>query len=276
MSAAATATRPVSHIMKLNETGAPRTPQSITYPFQMAFHGGAVLASAAQHAIYVNCTAGGASCWNYPMNGLSYLNASSMVHIVDQYANSTANNRYPYSTSVLLSYTAFTSSVSESDILGIIHASIAAIPGNPTGYANVYHVFLPAGYDTCIDPADGGGCYSPDNLSTFSFCAYHGSATFTDYGHVIFTVEPYQNVLGCEETSGPLPNGMLTDSTASTLTHEFFETVSDPDPGSGYYNDAYGTEMGDACQPYEAIYNLAGVNYQIQKEYSNADLGCGP
>jgi hypothetical protein len=37
-------------------------------------------------------------------------------------------------------------------------------------------------------------CYSPDNLSSFFFCTYHGSAGFTDIGHVLYSVEPFQDV----------------------------------------------------------------------------------
>jgi len=34
------------------------------------------------------------------------------------------------------------------------------------------------------------------------FCGYHSSADFKDIGHVLYTVEPYQNVSGCFGAAG--------------------------------------------------------------------------
>ena len=74
----------------------------------------------------------------------------------------------------------------------------------------------------------GQANYSPDNPATFAFCAFHASVNFSDVGHVLFTVEPFQNVPGCA-VGKPSPNGVLVDSTASVLSHQLIETITDPD-----------------------------------------------
>lgn len=111
----------------------------------------------------------------------------------------------------------------DDDILAIVHAGGNAFG---TGYDQIYHVFIPPGVDVCITGTNQ--CYSPDNPSTFFFCAYHSSVTFSDIGHTLFTVEPYQNVAGCSVAPGS-PNGALVDSTSNLLSRELFETISDPD-----------------------------------------------
>lgn len=75
--------------------------------------------------------------------------------------------------------------------------------------------------------------------------------TFTDLGHVLFTVEPWQgSTSGCEDSPVGAPNSQLIDSTDDTLSHELFETISDPD-GTAWWNAAdlslYGNEMADEC-----------------------------
>jgi hypothetical protein len=130
-------------------------------------------------------------------------------------------------------------------------------------------------------------CYSPDNPATFVFCAYHGSVTFSDIGHVLFSIEPFQNVTGCQ-AGAPNPNGMLADSTNSVLSHELIETITDPDGNAWIANNslvASGSEIGDLCErgvpsgkPFfdDPILLLNGRKYQLQLEYSNRFHACSP
>src|ERR1700739_3376680 len=59
-----------------------------------------------------------------------------------------------------------------------------------------------------------------------------------------------QNVTGCSMLQ-PSPNGALIDSTSSVLGHETFETITDPDPPTGWIavnsNGVFGEEIGDLC-----------------------------
>lgn len=146
-------------------------------------------------------------------------------------------------------------------------------------------MFLPPGQDECFD-STFAVCYSPDNFDTFYFCAFHGSVDFGDIGHVLYSIEPYQNVPGCQARPGT-PNGQLVDSTNSVLSHELFETITDPD-GDAWWNSTangiFGEEIGDECSfivftstnayfdPF--VYKIDDKLYATQPEYSNTRPGC--
>jgi hypothetical protein len=120
-------------------------------------------------------------------------------------------------------------------------------------------------------------CYSPDNPLTFAFCAYHSAMNIGGVD-VFYTVIPYEDVSGCMAPK-PNPNSALIDSTNSPLSHELFETISDPFPGTGWVADnssvEAGNEIGDICVGPDLSYVLVkGHTYQTQLEYSNARHGC--
>ena len=232
---------------------------------------GPTVTGATQHDLYVNGTQ---AVWGFPASFLNDLNQSTMIHITDQYVGVKGANRYPVGNGALLTGTLphiiYDDTIIEAAYIG------ASIYGS--GYNRIYHVFLPPGQDVCFSAAPGE-CYSPDNFNTFFFCAYHGSIDFPDIGHVLLTVEPYQNVAGCQ-VQAPSPNGLLVDSTADILSHEVFETITDPD-GTAWWNqfslDLFGAEIGDECQNFNFGYNfvtLNGKSYEIQPEYANNLHAC--
>jgi hypothetical protein len=231
---------------------------------------GRVLTSVQSNNLYVNCAA---SCWGNPSSFLTLLASSNFIHITDQYVGSTANNRYTVGAASSIDNSALPSKLTNYDILQIVHAG-ARLHGS--GYGHVYHVFLRGGVDVCIL---ANVCYSPDNRPTFAFCAYHGSATFKDIGHVLYTVEPFQNVKGCAVMQ-PSPNGALVDSTSSTLSHELIETITDPDGTAWFAQNSlleYGAEIGDICEtPFGnyVAFTVSGKPYGIQPEYSNKYHAC--
>ncbi len=236
---------------------------------------GKTIVNTAHHSIFVNCPTA-SSCWGTPNNFLNNLNKSNFIHVTDQYTGSTTAGRYTIGTAFTATVTIFPGlsgvpTLGENDILALIH-SAASQAG--VGYGHLYHMFLPKGVDHCMD---GGPCYSPDNPGSFAFCAYHAKTTFLDIGTVYYTVEPFQNVNGCA-VPGPSPNGLLIDSTASVLSHEVFEAISDPDLNTGFraLNSApvFGQEIGDLCQGPFAIFPLNGKNYELQLEYSNTFHAC--
>ncbi len=226
---------------------------------------------AESHPIYVN---GGPDVWGKPALFLRHLANSRFIHVVDQYVGATGNDRYRVGDSALILAPNLPQTlVDPVDIAPLVHAA-ASVYG--TGYHHVYHLFFPPGTDICFE---GGECYSPDNPPNFYFCAYHGAYTFTDIGEVLYTVQPYQNVAGCA-VSTPTPNGVVADSTASVLSHELIETITDPDLDA-WLNwtdlDLFGYEIGDECQRAVFTYGhpvLAGRAYQIQPEYSNKAHAC--
>jgi hypothetical protein len=248
------------------------------YGGDLVFSGGAKVTSAQSHAVYVDCTPVSA-CWGNPEGFLTDLSKSSFIHLVDQYIGSVANLRYTVGAHANVSYGFYGNTLYPHDLFAILHA-VATTTG--TGYSHIYHLFLPKGVDTCFDQSNS--CYSPDNPSNFSFCAYHGSVTFSDIGHVVYTVEPFQNVPGCAVAT-PSPNGQTADSTNSVLSHELFELITDPDLNAWFNRtslDLAGFEIGDECQPLVnssmdflvPTFLINGKKYEVQTEYSNHYHAC--
>jgi len=250
----------------------PSIPQPGYYPADVAFNGGPTVQSAESHGIYINCAPG---CWGTPSNFLSDLGKSQMIHITDAYVNAYGYNRYTVGTGVL-GTGSLPSVLYDSDMENFAYAVAALL--KVSGYNHIFHIYLPPQQDVCFDPVSGI-CYSPDNPATFFFCAYHSSID-TPVGHLLYTVEPYENVPGCQVQS-PSPNGPLVDSTADILSHETFETITDPD-GNAWLNtvslELFGSEIADECQNFNFGYGsvrLNGKQYEIQPEYSNFLHGCG-
>jgi hypothetical protein len=241
-----------------------------------------------QVAIYMNpsgACSNIANCWGDPEGFLSDLGKSDFIHIVDQYTGSTAGNRYTVSTThVMINYHPNAAPFTDADMLAVVHAVALAL-GTPNGLSNEFHVFLPPGQDECFN-LGYKVCYSPDDPKTFYFCAYHGSATFGDsVGHVLYSVEAFQGIGGgCASRSGT-PNGQLVDSTNNILSHEVFETITDPD-NTGWRNMLNNgilfEEIGDECSfltPNLVYFDpsdvtLNGKRYAVQPEYNNAQHAC--
>ena len=233
------------------------------------------------HPIYVNAPP---SHWGDVPGFLTDLGKSEFIHLLDQYVGSTANNRYTLGTQLLVPNYPIPANhtLLVPDILALVHAG-GAIKGN--GLGHLYHVFLPKGVDMCLSPTE---CYSPDKPATFVFCGFHGAVTFSDkVGHVIFSVEPYQDVNGCSVPPTGTANSQLIDSTDTVLSHEVFEALSDPDLNAWWvqsFTFAFGNEIGDLCTRARQIganfyWNYGNVQlndhkYTIQPEYSNTFHGC--
>lgn len=239
------------------------------------------IGSTKNHPVYIDmgmCGGNPTSCWGNPAKYLTDIGVSTMIHLTDQYTGLTTNGRYTLGTAVPLLVTIFPNfsgipTLGESDIVGIAHAAAHA---QGSGLGHLYHIFLPKGVDTCFD---GGPCYSPLILGTFGFCAYHFTVTFADIGTVYFTVEPFQDVPGCQvPASGPTPpNGQLADSTFNVLSHELFEAISDPDTITGFrafHALDFGAEIGDLCFAEPRLVTLNGHLYDTQLEYSDHYHAC--
>jgi hypothetical protein len=253
-------------------------------PGDVAYHGGPAVQYAVSHAVYLNpgreCTI--AACWGNPERFLDDVGESDFIHILDEYVGLQGGDRYTLGDRAVLTGALPSTPLSENDLLVMLHAVVAKTGAG--GYGNIYHLFLPPGTDTCFDASDNE-CYSPDKPATFVFCAYHDSVTYSDLGHVLFTVEPWQgSTSGCEDSPVGAPNSQLIDSTDDTLSHELFETISDPD-GTAWWNSAdsslYGNEMADECifigpDNYlsEATFPIDGHLYRVQSEYSNNKHAC--
>jgi hypothetical protein len=227
------------------------------------------------------------SAWGDPVGFLTDLNRSRFIHITDQYVGTHANNRYPQGTAFGITITpagsfppATHNIITVGQLIAISHAVGAA---GGTGLGHVYNLFIPPGTDVCANAANTN-CFSPDHPSSFQFCAFHSFIKFPDIGRVIITVLPETGVPGCASQQ-PSPNGIVADSVDSTMSHELFETFTDPLLNAWFVRDSLdlgGAEIGDVCQPsgnaqgqfLVPTFNVNGHPYAIQLEYSNAGHGC--
>ncbi len=259
-------------------TGKKATAQSVVYPADLTYFGGALVTTARVYNAFVDST--GAPFGN-PNSFEEHLSYSNMMHMTDEYVHSTASNRYDWAGDVGVNYSAFTT-LGDNDLLAIIHAVAKGTAGG--GYNHIYHIFLPKGIDYCSTGTllPLGDCNASATSPHPAFCAFHGSVVFTDIKETLYTIEPFQDTDFCgvnnatSNPNAPTPNGLQNDSTYSTLSHETFETITDPDPGSGWYTNNVGIsgEIGDLCAYLAEDTNLSGKVYHIQREYSDAQHAC--
>jgi hypothetical protein len=245
-------------------------------PWDLTWNGGPVIRNATQWNLYINCPTTPAQCWGTgaltPKTFLHDYQQSSMIQIVGQYLHEDPDGRFAnineLAATVKFAVDSTTGSptMTGQDLIAILHA--ASQFTTKSGYNQIYHVFIPKGTDMCTQP---GNCYSPDNFNTFVFCAFHGAVDFDNTGgyHVLFTMEPYQFAPGCDAPNQP----RVIDATASTLSHEFTELVTDPDLNS-WFNDLTGNEIGDLCFTFRNPEQIASNSYVIQEEYSNTVHAC--
>ena len=259
------ATHGLAHVLPRNDTqtDAQASPNAVTRYNDLIDRGGPVATAIQSHNIYVNAPS---TTWGNPAQFTTDYGASTFVGVLNQYmpAGVTGAGRYVTGAAVSATIPVPTQPLQDpADIAPIVHAAAVAVGG--VGYGHVYHVFLPPNYDECAS----FGCYGgPSGI----FCAYHSSYDFPDIGHVLFTVEPYQAVVGCM-IAGSGPNGVVADSTDNSLSHELAETITDPDPPSGWV-DSRGREIADKCVGVYAVVLLNRHSYKIQKLYSNKIHAC--
>lgn len=272
-----------------NPVGSTPPTSLLRYPADLEYHGGRTIESAEQSAIFIHpsaqCPAN--SCFGDPIGFLKNLSGSRFIDITNQYVNSYAQERYPVGINYVAPYYSPSAGAGKPFTnydMAVLAYSVAAQTGS-FGYGHIFHLFLPPGQDVCFSNSFSV-CYSPDNYHTWYFCAYHGSAEDGAGNIVFYTVEPYQNVPGCHVRPGT-PNGQLTDSTDNVLSHELFETITDPQ-GNAWWNSLdngiYGEEIGDECAFLDftsstvyfdpSIVSLNNKTYAVQPEYSNSVHAC--
>lgn len=232
----------------------------------LANNGGPTMGGATVYNIIVNAT--DESAWGGKIAQFENdLFASNMINMLNEYIGISAAGAFSYGGDVQVTYNT-SAQLGDQDIYNIVYQ---AAKQYGTGYNKIYHVFLDSTVSQCSQSA--GGCYGQQ------YCAYHGNTDYTDIGHTIYSVEPYQGIQGCQISDTSSPNGQLADSTASTLSHESFEAFTDPDVPNNvaWYNQSAG-EIGDICAPASGvnvgIVTLSADNWEIQPEYSNNVHDC--
>lgn len=255
------------------------------------FFGGPTLPVTQSHPIFLASPDGTTcpvnTCWGDPDAFLNDFGRSGLSHVTDQYVGQHADNRYTLGDEFTLPFAPSATPLLDANIRAIVHA--AAQLSGESGPGHIFHVFLPPGQDECRSSAHTS-CYAPNGGGNFTFCAYHSAVRFQDVGIVLYSVEPFQNVGGCDVRPGTV-NGPTVDSTNSTLSHELIETITDP-LGNAWFNvtsnDTFGEEIGDECQILVIIpsgnqflifsdpteFRVGKHRYATQPEWSNEDHGC--
>lgn len=118
----------------------------------------------------------------------------------------------------------------------------------------------------------------PSGFGT-QYCAWHDYTTTSSGADLPYTNMPYIPDAGSACGSGFVATGSSgVNSSTEGVTivggHEYAETVTDPDPASGW-TDSSGSEIGDKCawissgQGASAIVAMNGANYAVQSLWSN-------
>lgn len=161
---------------------------------------------------------------------------------------------------------------------------------------NVFFVFLPMGAQTCADSSPDANCtYLKQDAAV---CGYHSSFQTAQNANAIYALISNANttpdacVYTVEDSSGgAAPHGnWALDAELATISHEQFETASDPinlSAEGGWYDDSSGSqasgdnEIADLCQDTFPAPNASGANvilhgdgYFVQSEWSNSSHDC--
>ena len=131
---------------------------------------------------------------------------------------------------------------------------------------------------------DANGSYivaTPHGRSTSGFetswCAYH-STTYSAGRYVSYTNLPYQpdagSSCGASIIGAPHDEPAVDEGVTIVEGHEYGESVTDPVPASGWYNNQEG-EIGDICA-WQNIQNdpFGRKSYTMQPMFSNATQSC--
>lgn len=144
---------------------------------------------------------------------------------------------------------ALSTSVTDAAIQQMLRQLATGKPVPKPTSATLYFVYVQPGVRVVM-----GG-----SASCSAFCGYHNAIGT----NVFYAVMPYP---GCNGCAGGLA---VLDALTSTSSHELCESITDPIPGQGWYDDTNG-EIGDIC----AWQTKKIDQYTVQLEWSNAANRC--
>jgi hypothetical protein len=180
--------------------------------------------------------------------------------------------------------------LTDSDIHGEVLRAFKANAGWKPDPSSEFFVFTAAGSEECSTDSRVANCTFSN--SDQSYCAYHSyfqAPAVTSASQTIYAYIPSAANGGgrCNLPAGFTgPNhDNIADATLDFISHEQFESVTDPDASSGWYDDSAQAklegEIGDKCEssfgPLAADnsdVSLHGHPYLLQQEWSNKVNGC--
>ena len=139
-------------------------------------------------------------------------------------------------------------SVSDTQLRAALNGWIAAHTVPAPNANKLYFIYT----DINVKVTMGG------SASCTSFCGYH-----SNIGGTYYAVMPFPSCNGC------LGGLSVLDAITGTSSHELCEAITDPKPGSGWYDNHFG-EIGDICA--WKFKHVAGFNVQL--EWSNKFNKC--
>ena len=161
-----------------------------------------------------------------------------------------------------------------------LQAEIASVIGAnslPTEMSTFYAVLTAPGEESCIDSIT---CFEPNPADpNWVYCAYHGMFSIAGkpviYANMPYLHTNYASILGCGGgTADPNLDPAFDDET-SALSHEFSESITDPDPVNGaWFDNNTGYEIGDICNAQVVTVTWGIHRYAVQREWSNATGSC--
>jgi hypothetical protein len=147
--------------------------------------------------------------------------------------------------------TSGTREIADADIQAALKGWIAAttVPVNDAN--TLYFVYLPSGL-ICTDPTGAQSC--------IKMCGYHWQID----KKIFYAVVPYVTCSGCQ-----FGGSAVLDYLTKVSSHELAESITDPNPWSGW-NDSANGEIGDICNSVTS--RLGG--YWVQSLWSNSQSAC--
>lgn len=163
-------------------------------------------------------------------------------------------------------------------------SSVITAQGWGTGLNHEYFVFLGSGVQECFSSTS---CTFGGTGISQVFCAYHSNFVNAAGATVLYGVMPDANSLGsgCDFNISKSPNNLISaDREIGIVSHEFFESVSDPLIGGAASSTAWNgpaNEIGDICnqtpgnvQSNGSNVTLNGNPYVVQEQWSNNSDAC--
>ncbi len=218
---------------------------------KLTYRGGKILANAEVFLIFLGSGwETKASLVTHIHNFFTYILQSPFITQLSEYSTALFKiGNGKVTGSKIITIGAPKTSISDSSIQTLIKGWIANGTIPKPNKNTLYFIY----FDEHIIVSMGGG------KSCSSFCGYHNDIS----GNIFYAAMPYPSCAGC------LGGMNVRDALTGTSSHELAEAITDPIPGTGWYDDTNG-EIGDLCG-----WRFKKMNgYNIQLEWSNKANKC--